>query len=150
MEVHWVARASAEELAAIGRLELSLGRPGWSGDELDKLYEGSTSSFWVAHKDEGVVGHLLLQQVADECEVLSVAVVPSSRRQGVARSLLNSAFTALKPKDVFLEVRATNAAAIGLYEGLGFRAVGRRRRYYSDGEDARVMRLSFGGGDDGS
>lgn len=44
-------------------------------------------------------------------------------------------------ESVLLEVRASNAAALHLYDSLGFERVGLRRRYYADGEDAVLMTL---------
>ena len=46
----------------------------------------------------------------------------------------------------FLEVRPTNAEALGLYESFGFRVIGRRKGYYFDtGEDALVMEARLSG-----
>lgn len=73
-----------------------------------------------------------------EAEILNLAVAPTYRRQGVASQLLR----ALLPlADVwFLEVRASNEAAQRLYLAQGFQPMGRRKRYYSDGEDALLYR----------
>jgi ribosomal-protein-alanine N-acetyltransferase len=65
-----------------------------------------------------------------ESEVLNLAVAPAQRRKGLARALLQHAFEHA-PGAWFLEVRASNAAAIGLYEACGFRVVGRRPKYYN-------------------
>lgn len=96
----------------------------------------------VAVRDGKVVGFLIARQVAPgECEVLNLAVDPPQRRTGIARALLKRAL-ADRPGSWFLEVRASNAAAIQLYESIGFQAVGRRSNYYWDpSEDAIVMRF---------
>ncbi|NVN31455.1 ribosomal-protein-alanine acetyltransferase, partial [Endobacter medicaginis] len=47
---------------------------------------------------------------------------------------------------LFIEVAAGNGPAIALYRGCGFVEVGRRRRYYPDGDDALVMVLSLSAG----
>jgi ribosomal-protein-alanine N-acetyltransferase len=52
-----------------------------------------------------------------------------------------AAATARRAASLVLEVRASNAPAIRFYQGFGFVEVGRRKRYYKDGEDARLMML---------
>jgi ribosomal-protein-alanine N-acetyltransferase len=81
-----------------------------------------------------------------DLRIQNVAVHPRRRRQGLGRMLLDQA---LKTgwidgmAGVWLEVRISNRPARRLYRMLGFREVGRRRRYYRDtGEDAILMRLA--------
>ena len=89
-----------------------------------------------------VAGFLVTRQVGPgEREILNLAVEPSERRTGLARRLLGEAL-ASENCTWFLEVRASNAAAIHLYESAGFERVGRRPDYYHDpAEDGIVMRL---------
>ncbi len=98
-------------------------------------------------------GGMILSRVIDrEAEVLTLAVNPATRRQGIARGLLRAALLAALDQGaeaMFLEVAVNNHAAIGLYRGLGFAEVGRRRRYYADGTDALVMRLNLDAAEDG-
>jgi [ribosomal protein S18]-alanine N-acetyltransferase len=71
----------------------------------------------------------------------------SLRGQGVGRLLLGSALAAARASGaelVALEVRVTNADAIALYLAAGFREVGRRKKYYDNGEDAILMDYTFG------
>ena len=91
-------------------------------------------------------GLALLRITADEAEVLTIGVVPTMRRQGIARALLDESMNrarALGVRAIFLEVGVRNHAARSLYEGLGFREVGRRRRYYANGEDALILRAAL-------
>jgi [ribosomal protein S18]-alanine N-acetyltransferase len=91
-------------------------------------------------------GYILFRTMADEGEILSMAVHPRSRRQGIARSLLSRAFgdmRAARVNRVFLEVSAANRAARRFYLTTGFRLVGQRRGYYATklngGQDALVL-----------
>jgi len=88
---------------------------------------------------------LLAWLVVDELHVLSVATLPSFRRQGMARALLEHAVEFArehKVRTVLLEVRRSNAAAIRLYRGFGFSATALRPQYYADNlEDAVEMSL---------
>ena len=90
-----------------------------------------------------LVGFIYARQVADDGEILNIAVRPSFRRQGVGEQLLNGMLERLRSNRVtrvFLEVRESNAPAIALYEKHGFVRKGRRRGYYSNPpEDALVF-----------
>jgi [ribosomal protein S18]-alanine N-acetyltransferase len=89
-------------------------------------------------------GLLVVWEVADELQILSVAVAPSARRRGHARVLVAEALDEARRSDkriALLEVRRDNLAAIRLYRGFGFVALGLRRAYYADGEDAVEMAL---------
>lgn len=87
----------------------------------------------------------LLIPAAGEAELLRIAVDPAHCGRGLGRSLLQACqgeLTAEGLVSLFLEVRASNAAAIGLYRSCGWEACGRRPGYYPDGEDALLFRRS--------
>lgn len=89
------------------------------------------------------IGFVLARVVADEAEILTLAVVPEARRQGHGAVLLAAAMAgaaARGARAMFLEVADSNEAARALYARAGFAPVGRRRRYYPDGGDALVLR----------
>jgi ribosomal-protein-alanine N-acetyltransferase len=74
--------------------------------------------------------------------VVSIAVMPQSRRKGMASALIKRALEGMeyyKAKQGFLEVRVTNETAISLYKKLNFEVTRTINGYYSDGEDAYVM-----------
>jgi len=96
----------------------------------------------TALREDEMLGYLICSRYDTVWHIMNVAIDPDRRRQGIATAMLadllgridghNARFT--------LEVRESNAGAIALYERFGFRAAGRRRRYYQDnGEDAVVM-----------
>jgi ribosomal-protein-alanine N-acetyltransferase len=106
------------------------------------------ASVWVAWRGPEAVGAIVLWVVADEVHLLDVATHPESRRQGVGRALVEQAIAVARThgaKRLFLEVRRSNEAAIGLYKAAGFEEVGVRRRYYPDDEDALDMTLTLEG-----
>jgi ribosomal-protein-alanine N-acetyltransferase len=93
-------------------------------------------------------GMILARLAADEAEVLTVAVVPERRQQGLGANLVNAAAEEARRRGaarLFLEVSTRNPAARGLYQRLGFIQVGRRRAYYADGSDALVLSKILGG-----
>ncbi|MGI8414290.1 MAG: ribosomal protein S18-alanine N-acetyltransferase [Solirubrobacteraceae bacterium] len=88
-----------------------------------------------------VMGYLVCSRYDQVWHLMSIAVHPTARRRGLARGLLEEMLERAGPDQPYtLEVRASNAGAIALYETFGFRAAGTRPRYYHDtGEDAIIM-----------
>lgn len=91
-------------------------------------------------------GFVLARAAADEAEILMLTVAAPSRRQGLARALLQAAGAEAArrgARTLFLEVAAGNRPALALYAGERFVEVGRRVGYYPDGADALVLRLNL-------
>jgi ribosomal-protein-alanine N-acetyltransferase len=88
-------------------------------------------------------GFVLVRAIAGEAEILTLAVLPEARRQGLGQGLMAAALARAAARGaaaMLLEVATDNAPAQALYASLGFAKVGRRRRYYADGRDALVLR----------
>lgn len=95
--------------------------------------------------DGQAVGFSLTRTVADESELLLLAVLPSRHRQGIGARLLDEFLNRSRADGIqhlHLEVRDGNPA-VGMYQDVGFRAVGRRRNYYhaADGEHFDALTL---------
>jgi len=136
---------AAEHLDRLEQLErMCFSRP-WSKKMLAEELDNQCAAFLVAvePETEKAVGYAGLLVVADEGYITNVAVDPSCRRRGVAAQLLQVFDNFAKGNHLAfltLEVRPSNAAAIALYEGFGFREVGRRRNYYDlPKEDALIL-----------
>ncbi|KIH76763.1 [SSU ribosomal protein S18P]-alanine acetyltransferase [Geoalkalibacter ferrihydriticus] len=96
--------------------------------------------------DGHLAGYLCSWFLCGELHILNVVTGLEFRRLGVARRLLENAIERCRCQGlerVLLEVRVSNAAAIGLYESFGFLRDGVRKGYYPDGEDALLMSLSI-------
>ncbi len=101
--------------------------------------------FGLVTGGEEPAGFVLARAVAGEAEIMTLAVDPASHRRGLGRQLLEAALAEAARRGagvLFLEVSEANLAARALYAGAGAAEVGRRRRYYSDGSDALVLRFS--------
>ena len=86
-------------------------------------------------------GFILLQSVAEEAEILTLAVHPKARRSGLARALIEQAQDTLSVARVFLEVAEDNAPARALYAACAFTETGRRPAYYKRPDGSRVDAL---------
>jgi ribosomal-protein-alanine N-acetyltransferase len=87
-------------------------------------------------------GFVLGRLMADEAEVLNLAVREECRRQGEGRALLEELlrrFAESGVSRVFLEVRESNRGAMGFYERMGFRQSGRREDYYREPREAALV-----------
>lgn len=97
--------------------------------------------FFVAEVDGEVVGYAVGAIIKREGHIVSIATHPLYRRRGVGRLLmeaLEEALIAKRARRLRLEVREDNDGARNFYEKLGYKMVGRVRRYYSDGCDALI------------
>ena len=142
----------ARHVAAVAALEAQvMGSDAWNealvADELGR----ADRLWWAAYAadpkmpltaDAPLVGYAGGWVVDGDVQILKVGVDPAWRRHGIARVLLARVADDarnLGARTCSLEVRAANTGAQALYEALGFTALGRRPRYYSDGEDAVIM-----------
>ncbi len=116
----------------------------WSAADYSSLLAEDKSVSLVAEDSVGerVAGFLVGRFVAEELEVLNLAVAPDYRRRGIARRLLGEALAqarACGAGQCWLEVRVSNQPALEFYRALGFAESHRRWRYYRDPvEDAVV------------
>ena len=134
-------------ISQIAQLERECFSTPWTEAMLEEELFNPQASFIVAEDGEGnVLGYAGLHVVLDEGYIDNIAVEPDARRHGVASALLDvyCRFGAVNLAFLTLEVRASNDAAIGLYEKLGFQTVGRRKNYYAqEHEDALLMTAEF-------
>ena len=127
----------------ISRLEEETFSMPWSAASFLRMIEKEDTAYYVAEEDGNILGGCGLLMVAGEGNITNVVVAPDARRRGVATGLLThllaeggrAGLTAYT-----LEVRVSNAAAIGLYEKMGFVSEGIRPNFYEKPtEDAMIM-----------
>ena len=139
---------NADHVAAVAELEkICFGTEAWSEKSVASELTNQLSLWLVALEEDIVAGYVGSQTVMDETDMMNVAVHPDHRRKGIAEALVEALTEALKEKGshcLTLEVRASNAPAIGLYEKLGFQQVGLRKNYYRNPkEDALILRKEW-------
>jgi len=117
------------------------------------LYQRFPETFIVAEENGKVVGYIMcrietgipsfkLLGITRKGHVISIAVLPEHQREGIGYELMQEAMRAMvnyRAKECYLEVRASNVAAVSLYRKMGFEIARTVRGYYADGEAACVM-----------
>ena len=128
------------DMADILALESLCFRPPWTERSLGGEMEDPDGLMLTAERNGRFAGFCVMHRAGDQAELYQIAVCPEERRTGTALALLRSAEEWARADgmgDAFLEVRASNAPAVGLYEKAGWRRLGRRKNYYVDpAEDA--------------
>jgi [ribosomal protein S18]-alanine N-acetyltransferase len=133
-----------EDVEAIQQiLRESLEAAAWSNAALEELVSQQGALALVIEERSLVSGFIAARQIADEAEILNLAIAPWARRSGQGTALLDAALKEFGHRHVarvFLEVRESNAGAIAFYRKQGFTPTGRRPAYYQDpDEDALCM-----------
>lgn len=114
----------------------------WSEAALAKALEEDASYFLVAEQDREIAGFVVGREIAEEAEILNLAVKPEYRRRGIGQSLVRALLEVLAGTGVvkvYLEVRESNQGGIAFYRRLGFQEAGRRDRYYHQPEEAALV-----------
>ncbi len=136
------------DLPAVMAIENAVHIAPWTEDAFKTCFQSGYTG-WVMEAEQQILGFIIVSMTEVECHILNLCVMQSHQRQGLGRQLLQYALTEAKQRKIgiaYLEVRRSNAGAIALYQTLGFRLVGERKRYYPgvpENEDALVFARSL-------
>jgi [ribosomal protein S18]-alanine N-acetyltransferase len=117
---------------------------GWSAEEIRELLDQPGAKAFIYDIEGSRAGFALVRFVADECEIIAIAVDAAYKRRGIGRKLLDHVnFYAHRDgiRTIHLEVAEDNLAAIALYTGAGYAENGRRKGYYRRWHGRRVDAL---------
>lgn len=133
-----------QDLDAIVALEAASFTNPWSRETLEwELRNSDVTYIYVLRLEEGTIAAFCVCWIIfDELHINTVAVAPAERRRGWATVLLKHVMAEAAAQHVTratLEVRASNTAALKLYEGLGFRVAATRPRYYTQPEEDALI-----------
>lgn len=131
------------DVEAVSRIEQESFSMPWSAEEFARMLERPYSFALVAETEDEVVGFCVLTNLCNEGNIDNVAVDERFRGKGIAQALVAEMLRLGESKGVeafTLEVRVSNAAAIRVYEKLGFVSEGIRPGFYEKPvEDANIM-----------
>ncbi len=134
--------------AAAAKLHACCFAKNWSATEIALLLAKSGGGLLVDARPEAeqnMRGFILFRHMAGEAEILTLCIAREHRRAGIGARLVFAMLAYLLKNginEVFLEVMASNAAALDLYNRCGFSKTGLRRNYYGSGRDGVIMRFS--------
>lgn len=139
-----IKELTKEMLPSLVALEQACFAHPWTESMFSGDIESPLTIYQGVFSGDMLIAYMGMWCVADEGQITNVAVHPDYRRLGLAKQLIQTFINLAKEKQLSsltLEVREHNAAAISLYETMGFGLVGRRKRYYEGKEDALLMTL---------
>ena len=141
-------RMTAEDLGAVTAIESAIYPHPWTrGNFRDSLAAGYHC--WIVECGGEMAGYSVVMIAAGEAHLLNLSVAAPWQRRGIGREALGFVLKLARDygaRQVMLEVRPSNRAAIALYSSAGFAEIGRRRSYYpagDDREDAVVLELAL-------
>jgi ribosomal-protein-alanine N-acetyltransferase len=137
--------AVEEDLDQIVEIEQRSLRPPWSKESFRAELDKRTARFWVItdnETDAKIMAYIVFSMPAEQAHIQTFAVKPELKRQGLGKYLLRQVIAFVMRKQgesIVLEVRKGNAAAVQLYQSLGFIVLHTMPRFYPDGEDGYSM-----------
>lgn len=130
-----VEPAHARDAPTLAQLHGGSFHRGWGKGEFERMIAERNTLVHRLKLGRTIVGFVVSRLAADEAEILSIAIDAPYRGRGLSRELVNVHMGHLAGRGIrkiFLEVEENNQPARRLYERAGFRAVGRRERYYRE------------------
>ena len=122
----------------------------WTLQDFKTFYASKNICAYVALEEGELVGFIIAQTAGQQADIVTLAIHPSFRRKGIAKTLsifLMDKLFKSKNETLFLEVAQSNIGAFSLYQSLGFTVCGKRQFYYDsheiNQENADVMSISF-------
>ena len=139
-----IVKMNESHVSAVAELEKQNFSEPWPDIAVRSELTNKLALWLVALDGDTVVGYVGSQTVLQEADMMNIAVAHSHRRRGIARALVEELIRQLDAYQLTLEVRASNAGAIALYDSLGFTQVGLRKNYYhKPKEDALILRKEW-------
>lgn len=124
--------------------QASFGPDAWDRDLFLEYFRQCPDLFLVARRARRIAGYIITCTDAKNTELVSIAVDPGNRLQGLGRAMLDETLAQLRSRRVsawWLMVSTGNQPAIHFYESYGFVRIRRSKRYYGAGRDAWRMRF---------
>ena len=139
-----VEKSSLDDLREIYEIEKSVFKNYWSELSLNKELENKNFNLnLVCRLNNEIIGYFFSKSVKNEYHILNFALKKNYQHRGFGKFFFNIIINEyILDGSVFLEVKKSNLTAIHFYKKFNFKKIGFKKKYYSDGEDAIIMRLN--------
>jgi len=134
-----IRQVKTDDISTISEIEQTSFKDPFPSYFLSQLADANPHTFLVAVIRDKIVGYAVIDRWPEQEHLVSIAVIPESRRKGVGQALLDHLIEKMQTRSLRLEVRRSNKAALELYRKSGFVQTGIAPSYYTDGEDAFQM-----------
>ncbi len=140
-----IRHATKNDLSKIALIENRVFRCPWSNDQIRwELRSQHVASNYVKLLEDNIIGYIFTHKIDKEVQILNFAIDTFYQHKGYGEEFFSYFMDQLDEDiSIILEVRKSNFSAINLYLKFGFSELGIREKYYSDGEDAIVMKRKF-------
>lgn len=140
-----IREMTVADVSMVAKIERESFCDPWTEKMFYDLFLSPVYKNYVITKNDEISGYMSVIATKYVFEIINIAVKKTERKKGFGAALIEKAKeTAIKysADKIFLEVRKSNSAAIGLYLKSGFKFDGERKGYYPDGEDAFLLSYS--------
>lgn len=141
-----IQKMTPEDLHEVLPIETSASFTPWSSNMFIEEMQNPFAYCFVMKREEGskpsVIGFICFRNLTEESELLNIGVHPHYRQGGLGKKLMQFYIDFCHPfeiKTFYLEVNASNQAAIHLYQGFSYQSFGMRKKFYQGKFDAILM-----------
>lgn len=127
-----------DDVLAIERLTY---KTPWNKAKFTHSLDNPNTLAYLIFKDNQVLGYSITLCASKTADLLNICIHPDYQHQGLGTKLFAYQLQASGAKEVFIEVRVSNHSALLFYKKLGFEVIDKRKKYYSDGEGAIILRF---------
>lgn len=142
-----VIRLDKSDVHDLIELEATCFEYHWTHEQFLLGLEKDAFQVLGVRREGRLAAYMAFSLIADEMEILNLAVHPDFRRQGLGALLLDASFKTCRDNNIkksFLDVKVSNVPALALYRKYGYKQIGVRKKYYPDTkEDALLFRYDF-------
>ena len=137
-----ISPAPENDFSKITLIEKRVFRFPWSNNQIKwELRFQPIASNYVMLLEDNIIGYIFTHRIDNEVQILNFAIDTPYQHKGYGEEFFSYFLSQLDEDiSIILEVRKSNFSAINLYLKFGFLELGIREKYYSDGEDAIVMK----------
>jgi len=118
----------------------------WNNNILKEELLNPNTKYIFAKDNDKIIGFAGILITIDSAEIMNIVVRKDERKKGIGKRLLQELISIAKNEkvdNIFLEVNFSNVPAKKLYDNIGFRIIGIRKKYYNNKDDAIIMKLSL-------